>query len=175
MSSAGRETVVIERLNSESFSEFGDVIEPGDRPMMINEGMCERHGDLARVAFDPAGRAGISVFDARIRSLPYEFSLMERHPFGSQAFLPMGAGTFLVIVAADTGQKPGRPRAFETAPRQGVNILRGVWHGVLTPLSGSGLFGVVDWIGEAENLELFEFSRGFRVVRPASVGRPEHS
>ncbi len=80
---------------------------------------------------------------------------MERHPEGSQAFLPMSAHGFLVTVAEDAGGKPGQPRAFLTEPGQGVNFHRGTWHGVLTPLKAPGLFAVVDRIGDTPNLDEF--------------------
>ncbi len=79
--------------------------------------------------------------------------MVERHPDGSQAFIPMSMDPFLVIVAPDAGGAPGTPLAFRTAPGQGVNFLRNTWHGVLTPLAGPGLFAVIDRIGDTANLE----------------------
>ena len=73
------------------------------------------------------GHAGISIFDAEARSLRYQLDMVERHPEGSQAFL--------------------------TAPGQAINLHRGNWHGVLTPLNAPGLFAVVDRIGDTHNLE----------------------
>ncbi|MEM8754794.1 MAG: ureidoglycolate lyase, partial [Pseudomonadota bacterium] len=78
---------------------------------------------------------------------------MERHPAGSQAFLPMTENPFLVVVARDEDGRPGAPLAFLTAPGQGVNYARGAWHGVLTPLAAPGLFAVIDRVGPGENLE----------------------
>ena len=122
---------------------------------MINAGLCGRHHDLAALDFGPDGRAGISIFNAQARSLPYTLNLIERHPEGSQAFIPMTGAPFLVIVAPDDGGRPGTPRAFLTAPYQGINLHRGVWHGVLTPLAEPGLFAVVDRIGASANLDEF--------------------
>jgi ureidoglycolate lyase len=90
--------------------------------------------------------------------------MVERHPEGSQAFLPMTAAPFLVIVAPDAGGVPGTPRAFLTAHGQGVNYHRGTWHGVLTPLSAPGLFAVVDRIGTTPNLEEHWFATPWTVV-----------
>ena len=145
--------IVAEPLTAEAFAPFGDVLDAGGPPdKMINAGLCGRHHDRARLDFG-AGRAGISVFDAVPRALPYRCDLLERHPEGSQAFLPLHSNPFLVIVAPDTGDGPGRPRAFLTAPGQGINLHRGTWHGVLTPLAAPGLFAVVDRIGPGANLE----------------------
>ena len=147
------ETISTEPLTAEAFAPFGDVLELRASPdVMINQGLCGRHHDLAEMDFG-GGHAGISLFDAQARSLPYKLEMMERHPLGSQAFVPMQPAAFLVIVAADADEKPGRPRAFLTAPGQGVNFHRGTWHGVLTPLSSPGLFAVVDRIGGGDNLE----------------------
>ena len=140
-------------LTAAAFAAFGDVIDGAGAPgRIINQGMCGRHHDLARLDFGD-GRAGISLFRAEPRSLPYRLNMLERHPEGSQAFLPMSEAPFLVIVAPDEDGAPGRPRAFLTAPGQGVNYRRGTWHGVLTPLSAPGLFAVVDRIGDGANLE----------------------
>jgi len=143
-----------EPLTADGFAPFGDVLELRERPdKMINAGLCGRHHDLAALDFGPEGRAGISFFDAVPRQLPYELSLLERHPEGSQAFLSLTEHPFLVIVAPDENGQPGQPRAFLTAPHQGINFHRGTWHGVLTPLQAPGLFAVVDRIGATPNLE----------------------
>jgi ureidoglycolate lyase len=120
---------------------------------IINEGLCERFHDRARLDFGPGGRAGISVFRAEPRFLPLTLRLVERHPEGSQAFIPMSEHPFLVIVASELEGKPTVVRAFRTAPGQGVNVLRNTWHGVLTPLAAPALFAVIDRIGPTPNLE----------------------
>ena len=106
----------------------------------------------------------LTIFDAVPRALPYLCGLVERHPEGSQAFLPMTQAPFLVIVAPDEGGVPGTPRAFLTRPGQGINLLRGTWHGVLTPLEAPGLFAVVDRIGEGANLEEHRFGEAWEIV-----------
>ena len=110
---------------------------------------------------DTANRAGISIFQAQPRALPYVFDLIERHPEGSQAFLPMSQHPFLVIVA-DSPQ--AKPRAFLTNGAQGINLHRGTWHGVLTPLQAPGLFAVVDRIGASANLEEFRYPQSWSVI-----------
>ncbi|MEM7546618.1 MAG: ureidoglycolate lyase [Pseudomonadota bacterium] len=153
----------VEPLSTAAFAPFGDVIALRDTPdKVINQGLCGRHHDLAMLDFAD-GRAGISLFDAVPRTLPLRLEMMERHPDGSQAFLPMTAHPFLVIVAPDGGGRPGTPRAFETTPGQGVNYHRGTWHGVLTPLHAPGLFAVVDRIGTGDNLKEHWFDRPYTV------------
>ena len=140
-------------LTAEAFAPWGDVIETrGDPDRIINQGMCGRFHDLARLDFGD-GRAGISLFDAKARALPHPVTMVERHPEGSQAFLPMHGRDWLVVAAPDDGGKPGEPLAFLASGSQGINFHRGTWHGVLTPLSAPGLFAVVDRIGDTANLE----------------------
>jgi ureidoglycolate lyase len=160
-------TIVAELLAAAAFAPFGDVIEAAGASFPINGGMCDRFHDLARMEFTGAGaRAGISVGRGRPYPMPLVFDLVERHPFGSQAFVPMTADPFLVVVAPDEGGRPGRPRAFLTAPGQGVNYLRGAWHGVLTPLGREAPFLIVDRIGEGANLEEFRYEAPWTVVAP---------
>lgn len=146
-------TIRTEPLTAEAFAPFGEVLEVVAAPdKIINQGKCGRHHDRAAMEFG-TGRAGISLFDAELREMPYMLDLLERHPLGSQAFIPMSQSRFLVTVAEDAGGVPGRIRAFVARAGQGVNLRRNVWHGVLCPLDGSGLYGVIDRIGEGNNLE----------------------
>lgn len=161
-------TLAARALTAEAFAPFGEVIERRGAPdRIINQGLCGRHHDLAALDFAD-GRAAISVFDATPRALPYELTLLERHPDGSQAFLPMTGHPFLVIVAPDAGGAPGDPLAFLTAPHQGVNYRRGVWHGVLTPLFAPGLFAVIDRIGPGANLEEVQLEAPWTITAPES-------
>ena len=69
-------------LNAEGFAPFGDVLEVKGMPdLMINQGLCGRFHDRANLDFQ-GGRAGISIFDAQPRTLPYALDMMERHPLG---------------------------------------------------------------------------------------------
>ena len=152
-------------LTAEAFAPFGEVLDASGTPdKMINQGLCARFHDLATLDF-VEGRAGISLFQAELRALPYRLEMMERHPLGSQAFIPMSQDGFLIIVAEDDGGRPAAPRAFLSAPGQAINFRRGTWHGVLTPLSGSGLFAVIDRIGAGDNLEEVWFETPWEVSR----------
>jgi ureidoglycolate lyase len=156
--------IKIEPLTPEAFAPFGDVLEvTGNPDKIINQGMCGRYHDRAQLDFAD-GRAGISLFNAVPRELPYRLDLVERHPDGSQAFIPMSQHPFLVIVAEDDAGHPKRPRAFLTTAGQAINFHRGTWHGVLTPLHAPGLFAVVDRIGDGANLEEFFFEIPYLVV-----------
>lgn len=161
------QTLIPTPLTTAAFAAFGDVLEVSGTPdKMINQGRCGRFHDRARLDFD-TGRAGISLFQSDCVTLPLKVEMMERHPQGSQAFLPMSQDPFLVLVASDKGGAPHAPQAFLTAPGQGINLHKGTWHGVLTPLGGPGLFAVVDRIGEGANLQEHWFDVPFTVVDAA--------
>ncbi len=156
--------IEIEPLTADAFAPFGDLIDTAGEPTkLINNGLCERYNDRIRLDFDKRGRAGVSVLYGQPYALPYTFDLVERHPLGSQAFIPMIDAPFLVIVAHDENGVPGTPQAFLTASFQGVNIYRNTWHGILTPLEKPTPFAVVDWIGEDPNLEEYRFNSPWRV------------
>jgi len=159
-------TIVVEPLTREAFAPFGQVIETeGAQHYPINNGMTERYHDLAKVELagtDP--RPLISIFRGQPYTLPLELRLVERHPLGSQAFYPLSDRPFLVIVALDDAGIPGTPRAFLTAPGQGVNIAINTWHGVLTPLGAVSDFIVIDRGGDGSNLEEHSFDVPYLVV-----------
>lgn len=148
-------------LSADAFAPYGDVMEATGAPdKMINQGRCARFHDRARLDFSD-GQAGISLFRGEMETLPLTLAMMERHPAGSQAFVPMSGDGFLVVVARDEDGAPVEPKAFLTAPGQAINFHRGTWHGVLTPLTGSGLFAVIDRIGGGANLEEHWFDEPF--------------
>lgn len=153
-------------LTADGFAPFGDLIDAsGPADMRINQDRCGRYHDRAELDF-AGGRAGISLFKAEARRFPILLDMVERHPLGSQAFIPMTQAPFLVIVARDVASKPSQPEVFITAPGQGVNYHKGTWHGVLTPLTEPGLFSVVDRIGEEKNLEEHWFDVPYSIHPP---------
>lgn len=140
-------------LTATAFAPYGEVIEVSGAPdKLINQGMCGRHHDLAQLDFAD-GKAGISLFDAKARQFPHVVDMVERHPDGSQAFIPVSGVPMLVIVAEDQGGTPVNLQAFVSQPGQSINLHRGVWHGVLAPIEQPGQFIVVDRIGDGPNLE----------------------
>ncbi|KKB85912.1 Ureidoglycolate hydrolase [Devosia limi DSM 17137] len=159
----------IEPLTAETFAPFGQVIWIDDaHHYPINNGMTERYHDLARVELGGVHpRPLISIFRGQPYALPLALTLVERHPLGSQAFYPLSPHPFLVIVALDHAGIPGTPRAFITAPGQGVNIAMNTWHGVLTPLEAEADFLVVDRGGDGNNLEEHHFKTPYLVRLPA--------
>lgn len=147
-------------ITAEAFAPYGSLIAMGTgEAREINAGMCTRWHDRCRPDVID-GTVSISLFDATPRELPYTLDLIERHPKGTQAFLPMTEHPFLVIVADGPDIDP---LAFITEPHQGIQFHSGTWHGVLTPLHAPGLFAVVDRAETEDNLEEHRYASPFIV------------
>lgn len=156
--------LIAQPLTPEAFLPFGSVIELGTvAPVTINEGRCQRYTDLAPLEVS-GGRHGLSLFQADLRDLPLKVPLLERHPLGSQCFIPMGQSACVIVVAPDVDGRPGQPVAFVSRGDQGVSYPAGQWHGVLAPISGGGLFAVVDRLGTDRNLEEHKLDPPIRIV-----------
>lgn len=155
-------------LTREAFAPFGDVLDtdwPNHFP--INGGMTERFHDLTKVEAEGLNaRVVISIFKGTPYAFPLRLTMVERHPLGSQAFMPLSPSPFLVVVCPDGPDGPGEPHAFVTAPGQGVNYPRGRWHAVLTPIGAPQDFLVVDRGGDGINLEEFFFDKPYQIHLP---------
>ena len=142
-------------LTGRDFAPFGEVIETrGAERRLINAGSTVRFHDLARV--DVAAHGGyplINLFRAQPLALPLTIGLLEQHPLGSQAFVPLKRARFLVVVAPGN-DAPGLAglRAFITDGRQGVSYARGTWHHPVIALGRETDFLVVDRGGPGDNL-----------------------
>lgn len=155
MSSALMKTLAIEPLTRAAFAPFGDVVElDGARQIPINLGTTMRYHDLARVdVADEGGRPLVNLFRGQPRALPFEVTMLERHPLGSQAFVPLTDKPYLVVVAPAGPLEPEAVRAFVTRGWQGVNYAKGVWHHPLIALDVVSDFIVVDRGGEGPNCD----------------------
>lgn len=157
----------IQPLTAEAFARFGDVIESaGHTPIQINHGMTERYHALAHVDTGGAeGHALINLFHALPYELPLRLEEMERHPLGSQAFVPLQEIPFIVVVAAaGDSVQPCDLQAFVTNGRQGVNYHRGIWHHSLIALEASARFIVVDRGGPGHNCDVVSIGDGSGVL-----------
>lgn len=163
----GLRQVVLEPLTRKAFAPFGTVIETaGVAPRLINGGTTEKFGDLAQVdVATDSGRPQISIFRGQPFKLPLRIRMVERHPLGSQAFIPLNERPFVIVVAAGAGTpKAEKVRAFLTDGKQGVNYARNVWHHPLISLGAVSDFAIVDRCGPGLNLEEFWFDDGEQVV-----------
>jgi len=141
-------------INKSNFSEFGEVITTKDiKPVKINNGYAERFDGIANLdTKHENGETTISIFSALKRNFPMRIDMMEKHPIGSQAFIPMKETTFLVLVAPK-GDKPviEKVQSFIVAPGIGINYKVGIWHFPLISTEDMN-FLVVDRKGSGENL-----------------------
>ncbi|APT31734.1 ureidoglycolate lyase [Methylobacterium phyllosphaerae] len=166
--SADARGIVAQPLTAAAFAPFGTVIDAAAvAPRPMNAGMARRFHDLAEIEVVGEGaRVVIGLVEAQPYPLPLRLGLVERHPLGAQAFLPLSAAPFLVVVCPDEEGRPGRPQAFVTAPRQGICYARNTWHGVLTPYGQPQDFVVVDRGGPGVNLEEHTFAEPWPVNLP---------
>lgn len=143
-------TLRIEPLTRDAFAPFGDVIAFGaaSKVYPINSGTTMRHHALARVEVGE-GHGLISLARAEPRALPFAVSMLERHPLGSQAWIPLAKSAYLIVVA-ESPEHP--PRCFLAAHGEGVNYRTGTWHHPLIALA-AGDFLIVDRGGEGDNCD----------------------
>lgn len=154
----------VKPLTREAFAPFGDVIhvDLAETVFTINGGTAHRYHDLARIDTDSEnGKTIVSLFRAQPRTLPIVTTLLERHPLGSQAFMPLGPNPYLVVV----GNTPdGAPSAFLAQPDQGINLNRGVWHHPMLALDRVSDFLVIDRGGKGHNLDEVPMQQRYRIV-----------
>ncbi|HXV39377.1 MAG TPA: ureidoglycolate lyase [Steroidobacteraceae bacterium] len=160
--------LAVEPLTAAAFAPFGEVVEAGTQSDLINQGTARQYADLARIdVAAEGGTARVSLYRAEERRWPLAISMLERHPLGSQLFMPLSRDPFLVVVAP-AAAVPDREavRAFLTNGRQGVNYRRGTWHHPLIALA-PGEFLVLDRGGAGANCDEFHFrDGGFRLLYP---------
>jgi ureidoglycolate lyase len=145
-------------LTPERFAAYGEVIAArATERAAMNEARFERFDDLARIDVEERddGRPAVSIARSRIATrLPYRFDMVERHPLGSQAFIPLGRFSFIVVVGAPAESVEAADlQAFVTNGSQGVNYRRGTWHMPLIALAEHQEFLVIDRAGGGDNCQ----------------------
>ncbi len=151
-------------LTAAAFAPFGDVIQTSkSENQAMNEARFDRFDDLALIDVDTDndGHVAISIAESKVPvTLPYQFDLVERHPLGSQAFIPLSDFSFTVVVApAGETIIVEDLVAFTTNGAQGINYHRGVWHMPLISTSAGQKFLIVDRAPGADNCEVFVLDR----------------
>lgn len=155
-------TLKLETLTREAFAPFGDVIEASDavQHFTINDGNTERYHDLAKIEAGEDGEVIVSIFRGQPRTLPFQVTMMERHPKGSQAFIPTSSKPYLVVAAAaGDAPKASDLRLFLARGDQGVNYATGVWHHPLLGLEGVADFIVIDRKGPGDNCDVIDLDQ----------------
>ena len=143
-------------ITKKNFVKYGDMISTKDiKPLEINNGYAKRYDGIANLnTSSDNGETTISIFSALKRNFPMKIDMMEKHPLGSQAFIPMKETTFLVFVAPKE-EKPdlNKIEAFIIPPGIGVNYKPGTWHFPLISTEDMN-FLVVDRKGSGDNLDI---------------------
>ena len=154
-------TITPKTITKKNFSGFGDMITTDDiKPLEINNGYAKRFDGIANLdTLKDNGETTICIFSAIKRSFPMKIDMMEKHPLGSQAFIPMKETTFLVFVAPK-GDKPefDKIESFIVPPGIGVNYNPGIWHFPLISTENMN-FLVVDRKGSGENLVIVNLDK----------------
>ena len=143
-------------INKENFSKFGELVTTeGLKSIDINNGYAKRFEEAVKLdTLQDRGETTISIFSALKRTFPMKIDMMEQHPLGSQAFIPMKETTFLVLVAPKS-DKPdlNKIESFIIPPGVGINYKSGTWHFPLISTEDMN-FLVIDRKGSGNNLKI---------------------
>ena len=149
------------KITRQNFADFGDLISSDNiKPMDINAGYAKRFDNLADLnTSKDEGKTIVSIFSALKRTFPMTIDMMEKHPLGSQAFIPMKETTFLSFVAPP-GKFPeiNKIQSFIIPPKTGINYKPGIWHFPLISTEDTN-FLVIDRKGNGENLIIHKFEK----------------
>ena len=149
------------KISRSNFSSYGDLISTDDiNPMNINEGYAKRFDNLANLdTSKDSGKTIVSIFSALKRTFPMKIHMMEKHPLGTQAFIPMKETTFLAFVAP-SGESPeiDKIQSFVIPPKSGINYKPGIWHFPLISTENIN-FLVIDRKGGGDNLIIHKFEK----------------
>ncbi len=147
------------KITSKNFKKFGEVISAKKiKPININNGYAKRFDSLCNINTSlKKGNTIMSIFSATKRKFPMNIKMMEKHPLGSQAFIPMKETKFLVFVAPK-GKKPNvkKIESFIIPKQTGINYKPGIWHFPLISTKNMN-FLVIDRKGIGNNLAIHNF------------------
>ena len=147
------------KITRKNFKKFGDVISTKKiKSININNGYAKRFNNLCRInTSSKKGNTIMSIFSAKKRKFPMKIVMMEKHPLGSQAFIPMSETKFLVFVAPK-GKKPNTKKiqSFIVPKQTGINYKPGIWHFPLISTKSMN-FLVIDRKGIGNNLVIYKF------------------
>ena len=147
------------KITNKNFKKFGEVISTKKiKPININNGYAKRFDSLCKINTSlKKGNTIMSIFSTRKRKFPMNIKMMEKHPLGSQAFIPMKETKFLVFVAPK-GKKPNvkKIESFIIPKQTGINYKPGIWHFPLISIKNMN-FLVIDRKGIGNNLAIHNF------------------
>jgi len=154
-------------LSKANFARFGDVIsvdEASDN-FTINDGHTTRYHNLAKIdVADDNGQPLVNIFRSKPLGFPIAIKMMERHPLGSQAFIPLGKQPYLVVVAPAGKFEVANIEVFIADASQGVNYHKGTWHHFCLALNDISDFLVIDRGGEGDNCDVEQLDGSIRII-----------
>ena len=149
------------KINKKNFKKFGQIIDTNKKKFFrINDGFAKRFDNLGKInTSSNKGKTIVSIFSAKKRLFPMKIHMMEKHPLGSQAFVPMKETSFLVFVAPK-GSKPNlkKVESFRIPKQTGINLNPGIWHFPLISTKDMN-FLVIDRKGKGNNLIIHNFKK----------------
>jgi ureidoglycolate lyase len=149
--------VIPQQLTAENFALYGDVISVSESAehFAINDGHTMRYHDLAEVdVAEQQGKTLLNIFRSTPLVFPLPIGMMERHPLGSQAFIPMSNQPYVVVVAPSGELDTSKIEVFLASSKQGVNYHKGTWHHFCLALNEVSDFLVVDRGGKGDNCDV---------------------
>ena len=149
------------KVSKKNFKKFGQIIDTSKKQYFkINDGYAKRYDNLGKIDTSvKKGKTIVSIFSAKKRKFPMKIDMMEKHPLGSQAFVPMKEPTFLVFVAPK-GKEPNlkKVESFRIPKQTGINLNPGIWHFPLISTKNMN-FLVIDRKGKGNNLIIHKFKK----------------
>ena len=149
------------KVSKKNFKKFGQIIDTSKKKYLkINNGYARRYDNLGKIdTSTKMGKTIVSIFSAKKRRFPMKIDMMEKHPLGSQAFIPMKETSFLVFVAPK-GKKPNLKKieTFRIPKQTGINLNPGIWHFPLISTKNMN-FLVIDRKGKGNNLKIHKFKK----------------
>ena len=156
--------ITAEPLMPEAFHPFGQVLEspaePGRKYFndILENSRVNAGVDLSIMTISPLDK------------LPMHATVLERHPYSSQTFIPIKVARYLVTVAPD---KPDgspdldRARCFLADGSQGITYSRGIWHHAMTVLDETAEMAILMWRdGSSDDEEFLEIAAPFDIYLP---------
>ena len=158
--------IPIEKLDSDVFSRFGNVLEKNNASELrsINKGTTTRYHNISELDLESKdGNSSIAIFSGLPRDLPIEIKIMEKHPVASQSFLPIQNYDWLIVVSEEKNELPdlNTLRCFHVNGDTGITYNKNVWHHPLLVKKKQD-FWVIDRINDQEdtyiNLKEYHFT-----------------
>ena len=123
----------IEPISAEAFAPFGSLLTTAP-------GIARLNFAAPVTNFRPSAKANLAIVRPPVAAMPCHVTLMERHSFSTQAFLPLGGVRALLFVApgGDAGPDLTQAHAFAVPGDIGISYHVGIWHMGMALLDDAG-------------------------------------